>query len=72
MKNIIHDHNRLSSRFGSLPQIAADEIIEQHRINGQAIAQSDDHGNVKVIQPENITPLAEKVKQRQRKNLSAS
>jgi hypothetical protein len=57
--------DRLSTRFGSLPQQAVDETIEQHRLNGQAIAQCDDDGNVIIIQPEDITPLTEKIKQRQ-------
>jgi hypothetical protein len=54
--------NDLSTLFGSLPQQAVDEAIEQHRLNGQAIAQCDDDGNVIIIQPEDITPLAEKIK----------
>jgi hypothetical protein len=65
MSNKNPDPNKLSSRFGSLPQEAVDEAIEQHRLNGQSIAQSDGHGNVIIIQPEDITPLAEKIKQRQ-------
>ncbi|NJK58945.1 MAG: hypothetical protein HC939_24720 [Pleurocapsa sp. SU_5_0] len=57
--------DKLSTKFGSLPQEAVDEAIEQHRSLGHAIAQTDDHGNVIEIQPEDITPLAEKLKQRQ-------
>lgn len=60
--------NKLSSRFGSLPQEAIDEAIEQHRLNGQAIAQADEHGNVIEIQPEDIPPLSEKLKQRQQQS----
>jgi hypothetical protein len=60
----------LSTRFGSLPQEAVDEAIEQHRLNGQAIAQGDGNGNVIIIQPEDITPLAEKIKQRQRQSVA--
>lgn len=57
--------DRLSTRFGSLPQEAVDEAIEQHRLNGHAIAQTDEHGNVIEIQPEDITPLKVKLQQRQ-------
>ena len=46
-------------------QEAVDEAIEQHRLNNNAIAQCDEYGNVIEIQPEDITPLAEKLKQRQ-------
>ena len=46
-------------------QEAVDEAIEQHRTQGTAIAQTDEHGNVIEIQPADITPLAEKLKQRQ-------
>ena len=56
--------DKLSSRFGSLPQEAIDEAIEQHRLNGHAITQADEHGNVIEIQPENITPLSQKLKLR--------
>lgn len=45
-------------------QSAVDETIEQHRLNGQAIAISDDNGNAIEVQPQDITPLAEKLKQR--------
>ncbi len=62
--------NKLSTRFGSLPQEAVDEAIEQHRLNGQAIAQTDEHGNVVEIQPEDITPLALKLQQRQQQQSS--
>ena len=44
-------------------QEAVDEAIEQHRLNGQAIAVSDEQGLAIEIQPENITPLAQKRKQ---------
>jgi hypothetical protein len=43
MNNSIPD--KLSTLFGSLPQQAVDEAIEQHRLKGHAIAQSDGHGN---------------------------
>ena len=58
-------NDKLSTRFGSLPQEAVDEAIEQHRIPLNAIAQTDEYGNVIEIQPTNITPLAEKLEQRQ-------
>lgn len=45
-------------------QSAVDEAIEQHRVKGEAIAVSE-NGKVKVIPPEEITPLAEKLKQRE-------
>jgi hypothetical protein len=64
--------NKLSTRFGSLPQKAVDEAIEQHRLNGHAIAQSDKYGNVIEIQPEDITPLTEKLEQRKHKPSKAS
>ena len=51
--------------IGQLFQEAVDEAVEQHRLNGHAIAQSDEHGNVIEIQPEDITPLTQKLKQRQ-------
>ena len=63
MNHKLQDH-KLSTRFGSLPQEAVDEAIEQHRSLGHAIAQTDEHGNVIEIQPTDITPLAEKLKQR--------
>ena len=65
-------NNSLSARFGSLPQEAVDEAIEQHRLNGHAIAQCDEHGNVVEIQPKDIIPLAEKLKQRQQKTSQVS
>ena len=46
-------------------QQAVDEAIEQHRLNGNAIFVSDDYQNVIQIQAEDITPLSEKLKQRQ-------
>lgn len=46
-------------------QKAVDEAIEQHRIQGNAIAQTDEHGNVIEIQPADITPRVEKLEQRQ-------
>ena len=44
-------------------QEAVDEAIEQHRLNGQAIAVSDEQGLAIEIPPEDITPLAQKRKQ---------
>ena len=64
--------NKLSTRFGSLPQEAVDEAIEQHRLNGHAIAQCDEDGNVVEIQPEDIIPLAEKLKRRQQQTSQIS
>lgn len=63
MNNPISD--KLSTLIDSIFQEAVEEAIEQHRINGNAIAVSDDDGNVIEIQPTDITPLAEKLKQRQ-------
>lgn len=51
--------------IGQLFQEAVDEAIEQHRLNGQAIAQCDPHGKIIEVQPEDIIPLAEKLQQRQ-------
>ncbi len=45
-------------------QEAVDEAIEQHRLKGEAIAVSQ-NGKVKIIPPEEITPLADKLKQRE-------
>ena len=56
--------DRLSTLFDPLFQQAVDNAIEQHRLNSNAIAQSDDNGNVQIIQPEDITPLAEKARQK--------
>ena len=53
--------DKLSDLFDPLFQEAVDEAIEQHRLNGYAIAQCDKNGNVIEIQPENITPLADKL-----------
>lgn len=62
--------NKLSTLCDSLFQEATDEAIEQHRLNGHAIAQTDKYGNVIEIQPEDIPPLSEKLKQRtQQSNL---
>jgi hypothetical protein len=63
MNNPIPD--QLTTFSDALFEQAVDEAIEQHRLNGHAIAQSDGHGNVIIIQPEDIIPLAEKIKQRQ-------
>jgi hypothetical protein len=51
-------------------QQAVDEAIEQHRLNGIAIAQSDDDGNPIIIQPQDITPLADKLQQRKSEQLT--
>ena len=51
-------------------QHAVDEVIEQHRLKGQAIAVSDEQGNPIEVQPQDITPLAQKQEQRQQKALS--
>lgn len=62
MNNSIPD--KLSTITDSLFQKAVDEAIEQHRINGESIAISV-QGKVKIVTPEEITPLAEKLKQRE-------
>ena len=64
--------NKLSTLFDSISQEAVDEAIEQHRLNGHAIAQCDEHGNVVEIQPEDIIPLAEKLKRRQQQTSQVS
>ena len=63
MNNPIPD--KLSTLVDSIFQEAVDEAIEQHRALGHAIAVSDDDGNIIEIQPEDITPLVQKLKQRQ-------
>ena len=65
-------NNKLSTRFGSLPQEAVDEAIEQHRALGNAIAQSDKHGNIVEIQPKDIIPLGQKLQQRQQQTSQIS
>lgn len=55
--------DRLSTKLNHLVQKAVDEAIERHRINGESIAISE-NGEVKIIPPEAITPLAEKLKSR--------
>lgn len=62
MNNSIPD--KLSTITDSLFQKAVDEAIEQHRIKGESIAISV-QGKVKIVTPEEITPLAEKLKQRE-------
>jgi hypothetical protein len=54
--------NKLSTLFDPLCQKAIDKAIEQHRINGESIAVSE-NGKVRIIPPKEITPLAEKLKQ---------
>ena len=49
--------------IGKLFQQAVDEAIEQHRIKGESIAISE-NGKVKIIPPEEITPLVDKLKKR--------
>ncbi|MGK7896178.1 MAG: hypothetical protein AB4372_21835 [Xenococcus sp. (in: cyanobacteria)] len=49
--------------ISALFQKAVDEAIEQHRIKGESIAISE-NGKVKIVPPEEITPLADKLKQR--------
>ncbi len=49
--------------ISALFQKAVDEAIEQHRIKGESIAISV-RGKVKIVPPEEITPLADKLKQR--------
>ena len=61
MKQNIDD--RLSTKLNHLVQKAVDEAIEQHRIKGESIAVSE-NDQVKIIPPEEITPLADKLKQR--------
>ncbi len=61
MNNSIPD--KLSTLCDPLFQKAIDEAIEQHRIKGESIAISE-NGKVKIVPPEEITPLADKLKQR--------
>ncbi|MDJ0589328.1 MAG: hypothetical protein QNJ72_04925 [Pleurocapsa sp. MO_226.B13] len=62
MNNSIPD--KLSTICDPLFQKAVDEAIEQHRIKGESIAQSE-NGRVKIVNSEEIIPLAEKLKQRE-------
>ncbi len=55
--------DRLSTKLNHLVQKAVDKAIEQHRIKGESIAVSE-NDKVKIIPPEEITPLADKLKQR--------
>jgi maltodextrin utilization protein YvdJ len=68
MNNFIPE--RLSTLCDSIFEQAVNEAIEQHRLNGKAIAQSDSDGNVVIIQPEDIIPLAEKLQQREQEQLT--
>ncbi len=61
MNNSIPD--KLSTLCDPLFQKAVDKAIEQHRIKGESIAVSE-NDQVKIIPPEEITPLADKLKQR--------
>lgn len=60
MKKIDFSPENISALF----QKAVDEAIEQHRIKGESIAISV-QGKVKIVTPEEITPLAEKLRQRE-------
>lgn len=60
MKKIDFSPENISALF----QKAVDEAIEQHRIKGESIAVSV-QGKVKIVPPEEITPLADKLKQRE-------
>lgn len=64
MNNSIPD--KLSTICDPLFQKAVDEAIEQHRINRESIAQSE-NGKVKIVNPEEITPLSEKLRLREAK-----
>ncbi len=59
-----NNDDRLSTKLNPLVQKAVDEALEQHRIKGESIAVSE-NGRVKIIPPEEITPLADKLKQRE-------
>ena len=55
--------DKLSTICDPLFQKAVDEAIEQHRIKGESIAVGE-NSKVKIVSPEDIIPLAEKLKQR--------
>lgn len=57
---------KLSTICDSLFQKVVDEAIEQHRIKGEATRASavSENGKVKIVPPEEITPLANKLKER--------
>lgn len=57
------NQDRLSNKLNHLVQKAVDEAIKQHRIKGEAIAISE-NSKVKIVPPEEITPLSNKIKQR--------
>ncbi|MGL4880152.1 MAG: hypothetical protein ACRC8K_03710 [Waterburya sp.] len=61
--NAPHLDDKLSTKLNLLVQQAVDEAIEQHRIRGESIAISE-NGKVKIIPPEEIIPLADKLKKR--------
>ena len=61
MNNSLPD--KLSTLCDPLFQKAVDEALEQHRIRGESIAISV-QGKVKIVTPEEITPLADKLQQR--------
>ena len=56
--------DKLSTLFDSIFEEAVDEAIEQHRLKGEAIAVSE-NGKVKIIPPEEIRPLKDKLKERE-------
>ena len=60
--------DKLSTLFDPIFEEATDIAIEEHRVNGHRISVSDGNGGVRYIQPEDITPLAEK----KNKKVSAS
>ena len=62
MNNSIPD--KLSTICDPLFQKAVDDVIEQHRFKGESIAQGE-YGKVKIVNSEEIVPLAEKLKQRE-------
>ena len=62
-RNATHCQSPLRRRSGHSP---CDEAIEQHRIKGEPIAQSE-NGKVKIVNPEEIIPLSEKLRLREAK-----
>ncbi|MBW4534271.1 MAG: AAA family ATPase [Pleurocapsa minor HA4230-MV1] len=60
---------RILASLNPSPEFVNADIIaaqlNPNDVDAAAIAQCDDDGNVIIIQPEDITPLAEKIKQRQ-------
>ncbi|MEM7557037.1 MAG: hypothetical protein AAF378_23695 [Cyanobacteria bacterium P01_A01_bin.84] len=64
MNNSIPD--KLSTICDPLFEKAVDEAVEQHRIKGKSIAVGV-NGKVKIVTPQEIIPLSEKLKQGQNK-----